>query len=487
MLYLRPRCMYPHRIYALMLNKSIFKNILFVLFIGLIVRLTFALYFGNYYFSRQPIYWQGDTAAWATCFHNWYYYNTFTFYMPLEYGPFARMPLYSFIMGGFYLLFNKDWIVSARYLSYFQIFIDLYSVFLFSKIAKHFFKNENFSSIATWLFCLYPFSLIWASVCYTETISLHFLIWAFYFITYKKESKYAPILTGVFLSLATLCRPQLGIAFPIFGLYYLLEKISFREKLIGGIKYALAVLLVFGSWPLRNYLNYHKIVITQDLRGFPNWNGDMLAFTSFIYSAQAGWEPQFTQIRTNKPVDFPSHFVGSHEDSLNLQRAFHLQQTCGSSTSIWKIPVGKIIPPNACTDTIVQLYTELRNRQIATNPWVFYVKIPLENLSKALFKTELSNQGNSINKLASLLFYYRTLLILLGIMGCIAMFKSNDLRIYSILLLTYWGILYLALCAGTGPMFRNVEIRYLLHPDVLMLLPATYFIGKFLFRNKEIA
>jgi hypothetical protein len=238
---------------------------------------------------------------------------------------------------------------------------------------------------------------------------------------------------------------------------------------------------------MRNYFVHHKVVITQDLRGFANWNGDMLAFTSFIYSTQSGWEPQFSQIRTNKPVQFPTYFKGSHEDSLLLQHAFHLQQTCGSSTSNWKIPASQIIEPGPCTDTIINLYTTLREKQIAENPWAFYVKIPIENLSKALFKTELSSQDNIIKRMASLLFVYRTLLILLGIFGCIAWMKSSDLKIYSILILTYWASLYLALCAGTGPMFRNIEMRYLLHPDVLLLLPAAYMIGKFAFRKTESA
>ena len=467
-----------------MFQKSIFKNIGFVLLIGLIVRLIFTFYIGNQYFSMQLIYWQGDTAAWANCFYNWYYNGTFSTDLHLEYGPFGRMPVYSFIMGFFYLIFQKDWLLSAKYLSYFQLFIDLYSVYLFSKISKTIFKNSITSHLATWLFCLYPFSLVWAPVCYTETISLHFLIISFYFITVKKDWKYAPILTGIFISLATLSRPQLGIAFPIFGLYYLIQNNTLKNKMIGAIQYALAVFLVFGSWPMRNYFVYHKIVATQDLRGFVNWNGDMLAFTSFIYSAQAGWEPQFQQIRTNKPVDYPKYFTGSHKDSLQLQHAFELAKTCGSSFSNWKIPAGKIIAPGPCTDTIVQIFTELREKQIANNPWAFYVKLPLENLSKAIFKSELSDTKTTIKKLASFIFYYRTILILLGIIGCVLMLRNTELKIYAILFLSYWCILYLALCAGTGPMFRNIEMRYFMHPDVILLIPGAYAISRLVFKKK---
>jgi hypothetical protein len=468
-----------------MFQKSIFKNISFILIIGLLIRLFFAWYFGQYYFKMQLIYWQGDTAAWANCFHNWYYYGTFSTDLNLEYGPFGRMPVYSFIMGFFYLIFQKDWLLSAKYLSYFQIIIDLYSVYLFYKIAKSIFKNEITSSIAAWLICLYPFSFVWAPVCYTETFSLFFLIIAFYFITVRKNWKFAPIFTGVFISLATLSRPQLGIAFPIFGLYYLLQQGAWKSKIVGAVQYGLAVFLVFGSWPMRNYFVYHKIIVTQDLRGFANWNGDMLAFTSFIYSAQAGWEPQFSQIRKNQAVDFPRYFKGSHQDSLQLQRAFELSKTCGSSFSHWKIPAGKIIYPSPCTDTIVQIFTDLRAKQIKNNPWAFYVILPLQNFSKAVFKTELTNAQNIVQKLASLLFYYRTLLLLLGLIGCMMMIRNSDLKLYAILVLSYWGMLYFALCAGTGPMFRNIEMRYFMHPDVMMLLPGAYVIARLLERFKS--
>ena len=59
-------------------------------------------------------------------------------------------------------------------------------------------------------------------------------------------------------------------------------------------------------WPIRNYINHNKILLTHDLRGFANWDKDVMSFTYFIYSVQAEWEPQFSQIIKNQNKWFNS-------------------------------------------------------------------------------------------------------------------------------------------------------------------------------------
>jgi hypothetical protein len=78
-------------------------------------------------------------------------------------------------------------------------------------------------------------------------------------------------------------------------------------------------------------------------------------------------------------------------------------------------------------------------------------------------------------------------MILIGIFGCFMMMKNTLLKPFSMLFIGYWLFLYVALCAGTGPMFRNIEVRYFMHTDVVLLIPAAFFIKNLyttIFREK---
>ncbi|HET8647000.1 MAG TPA: hypothetical protein VFO85_16005, partial [Vicinamibacteria bacterium] len=44
--------------------------------------------------------------------------------------------------------------------------------------------------------------------------------------------------------------------------------------------------------------------------------------------------------------------------------------------------------------------------------------------------------------------------------------------------LSFFVLLYLTLCAGTSPQLRNIEMRYFLPADVLLLIPAAGLISR---------
>jgi hypothetical protein len=124
--------------------------------------------------------------------------------------------------------------------------------------------------------------------------------------------------------------------------------------------------------------------------------------------------------------------------------------------------------------TIEKLFNELRENQIKFNAWNFWWTVPLENLKKAIFKTDLQNNASGMNKLASMLFLYRTLLIFLGLFGTVYIFKSES-KIW-VLLFFFFALVYFTICFGTGAQMRNIEIRYFLQADVLLLFPASFTI-----------
>jgi hypothetical protein len=105
--------------------------------------------------------------------------------------------------------------------------------------------------------------------------------------------------------------------------------------------------------------------------------------------------------------------------------------------------------------------------------------VPLENLRKAVFKRSLNDSASRARRLASLLFVYRTALILAGVaMGGFLLQRRQDPTGVVWLALVYAAVWYALLCAGTLPQLRNIEMRYFLPADVLLLVPAAAVIER---------
>jgi hypothetical protein len=479
-------------------NRSVSKIIL----LGLLLRLAFTLFIAPYYFNRPNIHYDNDTSAWMTGLYNLLFRGEFTVLIHSEMASYCRMPGYSLFMApafGIVYLLNilqginvhndRDmWYSVLKLTAYFQIIIDTISIYLIYIISYKSFKNYYSAILTALLYALYPFVIVWNPVCYSEIPSIFFALLSLAIII-TTEKKYLFALAGCSLGFAVLNRPQFALLVPIlvFFLYQKYQGFN-KQNIYKAAVFFLFFTLVYGAWPLRNYVRFNKVIITQDLRGFDNWNDDVIAFMQYIYSVKSEWEPQFSDIIKNKSVSFPKEAYTSKEDSLKLVEAVYLAQNCGRGFSEWQGYWKKTIPiwdtANDCSSSVAALFNELRQKQIQHNPYNFYVKVPLQNLKKAIFKSGLSDNASLARKLGGYLFYYRTLLILLGIVGTIMMITQKETRYIGLFVGLFFVMLYFYLCFGTSPQCRNIEMRYFLQPDVLMLIPAAFLLSKMNFIYK---
>ncbi|MBU0764312.1 MAG: hypothetical protein KJ607_05710, partial [Bacteroidetes bacterium] len=105
-----------------------------------------------------------------------------------------------------------------------------------------------------------------------------------------------------------------------------------------------------------------------------------------------------------------------------------------------------------------------------------YLFVPLQNLKKALFKTTLLyDTGPFAKVIGSGLFIYRTILIIIGIFGSLLMIYRKIPE--ALIFILFFAILYLLLCFGTTTQARNIEIRYFLQADIMLLFPAAALIS----------
>lgn len=466
-------------------RKVTSKKIFQIVFFGLLARVVFTLFFAKAYYGTDNIYYNYDSGAWALCFQNLYYYGQFSIDITHPLGYFVRMPGYSFFLGVFYLLCNKDWITTFFVAGWFQIALDTFNIYMIYRITYLLSKNEKSSLITAFIYAFYPFIVVWNPLCYSEVPAVSLLLLSL-FMMQKREKKYYAFLSLSFVSLGILFRPQLFLILPFIILYIVWPYLRNRRALgILSVQMLLGFGIFYMPWPMRNYVNHNKILLTHDLRGFANWDTDVMSFTYFIYSVQAEWEPQFSQIIKNQKVDFPKGVNFSTSDSLLLSRAFYLSKNCGKGFSMWrgywKTPIDGI----SCNDSISQIFSQLREKQMKDNPINFWVNLPLKNLKKAVFKDQLYDTNSMVRKIASSFFYYRTFLILLGIFCTIYLIRLQNFNLFIVMSLSFFVLLYVSLCAGTGPLMRNIEIRYFLPADILLLIPIGLFFGEKSFLTKK--
>lgn len=468
------------------LFKTKNSSLIIILIIGLIIRLAFLLVGAEYYFGRENIFVNGDTNAWRLTFINLIEQGTYSVNLDNEYGFFGRMPGYSFFMGFFYFISGKNWDLAYQIIGWFQTLLDVVNIYLIYLATRNIF-NKSTAIVASISYATYPFIIVWNPVVYSELISIFFMLLSIYFITLELSKKHL-LLVGIFISFAVLNRPQIILLVPCFYLFIFFKakfniKVVFKPLLI----LSLPILLIYGSWPLRNYVNHDKIILTQHLGGFKNWDVDVISFLNYIYSVKAEWDPQFTSIIENQTTIFPEIAYEPKEDSLLLEKAILLSKTCGSGFSNWRGYWKETIEQNNCNEEIATIFNHLRENQIKNHPLNFYLIIPLQNLKKALFKFKQNNTTSMVALIASSLFVYRTILILLGLIGVIYMWKANNQNY--LLFGIYFLLLYGALCFGTSTQFRNIEMRYFLPADILLLIPSAYFIvklkDKLMFNNKN--
>lgn len=448
------------------------KNPLALLFIAAFAtRFIFIVFFAKDYFNRENIFFDGDFSAWSQSFQNFLEHGIYSYDLSNSWGYFSRMPGYSFFIGIFYLI-TGDWQTALPLIGWTQTLLDCLAVVLLYRIGETLFSSKKAALILALIYAFYPFIIIWNPVAYSESAAIFFMILFIYLVL--RERPFFIFLAGLSLSMAIHCRPQILLMAPLtlllFVKHFSYKGIQFKKAVI----FSFAIILFYGWWPARNYIIYNKFELTQNLRGFETAGDDWIAFCKYIYSVKTGFEPQFTQIITNQPVEIPPIAYSIPGDSVLLEKTIYLAKNCGSSFSNWEGYWKKPFDTPNCNEEIKKAFDLLLIHQKKYHPYHYYVALPIQNLSKAIFKMNLSDSERAIRKLASLLFIYRTFLIFAGIAGLTLMLRNKSYNRFTLVILMYFITLYLLLCAGTGEQFRNIEIRYFLPADVLLLIPASY-------------
>lgn len=463
------------------------KKVIIIILLAFLVRITFTLFFAETYFGKENFYLMGDSSDYLRGAVNLVEYGTYRTVMENPQSVVSRLPGYPIIFSGIYIIAGKNLDLAILLLIILQIIIDTVSTFLIFKLTLSFCNKKRISIIVMLLYAFYPFVIVWVPVISTEIFAVFFALLGLLFLN-KNRYIINSLFGGGFLAASVLMRPQNMPLIFIFIIILTIFKFKrIKPVIVKSFIVFVGFSLVYSPWVIRNYILTDKPIVFTKIAGtIPTFNKDVVAVRKYIYSIKSEWDPQFFQIVRNEEVDWPEIAFISQEDSLMLKRAEYLAKNCGSGISYWAEYWNKEnarMPDSlSCNDSIVYYFNTLRNRQIEANPFNYYVKIPLKNFSKALFKTSYVKEKRSIISLiGNLLFVYRSLLLIMGLIGVFIMMWKKNLLAYVIFI--FWGTVYFYLCFVT----RNLEMRYFLNNDVLMLIPAAFLINYVLdyLKNKK--
>ncbi|HWY10732.1 MAG TPA: glycosyltransferase family 39 protein, partial [Bacteroidia bacterium] len=335
-------------------------------------------------------------------------------YEPASYG---RLPGIPFIWGFFYLLFGIPKAYTAFAL--FQIVLDLFAGVMIFKIIQNFFDQRT-ALIVVWCYVMFPLNTYFVVRTDVDYLSLFSIILVFHQLVFLKTNLKQFILLGVSLVAAFFIRETLILLTPIC-FFYLARNYKINLKYYFSL--ILVMFVLYLPWPIRNYIRSDKIVLVKPLSaGYREYSGDILGYMSWIYSwhncdAEDCWIYIYD---LEKEIHFPDEIFSTPTEKKIATDLVVLAQRKGSGFSIWRNrnDPEKIDSSGKYDALINRGFDLLEHNFKATHPFTYYVKIPLQNLSKAFFKNSLTFEGPTPPLIFKVTMIVRTFLVLLGIFSC---------------------------------------------------------------------
>jgi hypothetical protein len=472
-------------------NLTFFKHrIIIIIVTGFFLRLLYVLFFSKYhaqsYYGEANIFAKGpDISMWLDCLNNLITHGSYSADINDPDGYFARMPGYAFFISIFYFLPGTN--TYLYFLSFFQVICDTLNIYFIYRISEVIFNRKQVSYAAAILYAVHPMNILWAPFLSAESPAVFLMLFSlFIFVCSKSNYKYFGF--GFVAGFNILMRPQMALFALVYFLYFLYA--VFRDKKKSDIKhvivYGLGITLSYGWWPTRNLILHHELIITHRITAIKCWGEDIQAYSAYIYSVQSKWQPQFNQILKNQPIEIDKENAYKYPpDSALLAKTFFLCQNYSSGFSEWPGYWKEPLTANKFDTIIIENFNTLKQHQLEYNGYHYWVILPLENLKKCFFKIELvSNSNSSIKIMAVLLFLFRTFIILTGIVGTFVIIARHG-KIVILLNFLFFISWYLIISAGDTYLLRNIEMRYLLQCDTLLILPAAYLLSIITFKKTE--
>ncbi|MGZ4037426.1 MAG: glycosyltransferase family 39 protein, partial [Bacteroidia bacterium] len=428
------------------------KALFLILGSGLLFKLLYLFLIGPHVFG-ESLCVSNDTFSYTSSFINLVSTGRYTHNPDYEPAYYGRLPAVSFSWGIFYLIFGLA--NSYKAFAVFQIALDvLAGVFVFRIIDKFFHKKAALVSTVVYVF--FPLTIYFVVKTGVEYLTVFFTIAVFYKLVFYKPTVRNSIALGLLLILGLFVKETLLLLLPI-AFIYLFRNYSLKAKYYFIV--LLTALCVYVPWPVRNYIRAGSLMLTKPVAaGYLGFKEDMMNYVYWMYSWHDVDMLDYFNAAYNDaaPIAYPKDIFNSPAEEELAHNLIKLGRRCGSSFAYWKKMKG--LPPPECNCNNDKLigrgFDLLRRNYIRTHFFVYYIKVPLQNMARALFKNSLTTPQGNIDILFKIVMGLRSALLLMGIAVCIA-YRRHDFFVFNLI---FFVVYYIFICA----VFRHLEMRYLL-------------------------
>ena len=471
-----------------------------ILLLGLGLRIAFLLKGTALLYHSSDLFVQtGDFFSYTLAFENLWQKGTYTFDFLEPEAAFGQLPGYPFFYGAHWILFGPERAATATAWS--QVLLDTGAIGLVFAILQRLEPTRpRIPHLGALLYATYPFAIVWVPVIGTEILSTDLTLLWLWLLLRGHPTALRAVGVGALVALVLLVRVYMGMLLPITlaGLLWQTRTSAWRPRVRQCALVLLGFGLLYGGWPLRNYLLTQRLVLLKpQTAGYANQTSDVDEFYQWVHCWTPNENPWLDSVLVGKGrVHFPASAFGSAADAEQAQQLVARARQCGSG--FWVLRTGLCVgtyyyrnPAAVLADTAYQRhhfqecnaavgagFRALRQRFAAEHPFRFWLDVPMQNFQKAIFKSTLATAPVLENRaappqagLVRLAFSYRTVLLLLGWGGMLA-----GMRRWPALWLVaaVAGFMYVYICF----VYRGLEIRYLLQADVLLLIPAALWLGR---------
>jgi hypothetical protein len=451
--------------------------LLFALFLGLAIRVAFLMKGATVYYGAGHEYLNGDSFSYTESFRNLVEHGHYTSDPSIPDASFGRLPGYPFFFGLHYLLFGAKEALAALAVS--QTLLDTAVILLLYRLLLRWTGQLLPAVFVALLYATYPFAIIWVSVTGTEQLNTFCTVLWLGAVTSGKQTRTHYALVGVLAALAFLVREFMGVLLPISLLVVFLQSQlpwPFRWK--RAVWVALGFGFLYIGWPARNYFGQHRLTLVKPVSaGYANQREDMQAYLDWLHCWTNDNTTWLELMLASEPFRYPASIFGSPVEERRAYALTALAARCGSSFHLRRLDTqeSRLAQPPLfynCNPAIAAGFDSLRTSFVRRHPLRYAIAVPLSNLQKAFFKKNTIHQpkAGTVAMLQRALFGYRSVLVLLGVLGLLIARKQP----WVVPICCYFLFIYLY----TSVVFRSLEMRYLLQADVMLLLPAAWLIAR---------
>lgn len=435
---------------------------------GFSLRLIFSFWGSKYYYGDLR-YTFGDSFSYTKSFINLVDKGIYTFDPSHPDAALYRGPIYPFFWGLHYLVFGENSVYQAVAVT--QSLLDTLSGLLIYRILKELGVGAKGAALGGFLYLINPISLVHVPITGTETFATIVTLVVLY-QTLKVSTPGGYLTVGLLTGVAVMTRQYIGILLPISILCLLFRDgwtIRWREQGLTAGLVTLGFVVAVSPWFLRNYINHDTpTILMGKTTGYKAYQEDFIAFNRFFNLFMVDVTPVYNSIALSGVTGLGEdpRFT-PHIDAVNrlARRSFE----CGPSFISWrdmKHGVTKSNPDAGCKDELASNYEKLRQKFLDEHGPLFLWHVPLQNLEKAVFKSDLtSSRAGLTGWLIWACFLLRSIFVVLGFSAVFFLRKEPRLLMVLFPLFIFLFI---------SSVIRQVEIRYLVQCEAVLMILATY-------------